>query len=69
MKSQAAYIFRAAAAMWRQSPALTKRLTPSGANPVWNLADLKTGKPTGAGDTTLIASGGTETFSGFAIGT
>ena len=43
MKSQAAYIFRAAAAMWRQSPALTRRLTPSGANPVWNLADLKTG--------------------------
>lgn len=43
MKSQAAYIFRAAAAMWRQSPALTRRLTPSGANPVWNLADLRTG--------------------------
>lgn len=43
MKSQAIYIFRAAVAMWRQSPALTRRLTPSGANPVWNLADLTNG--------------------------
>jgi phage terminase large subunit-like protein len=43
MKSQAIYIFRAAVAMWRQSPALTKRLTPSGQNPVWNLADLNNG--------------------------
>lgn len=43
MKSQAMYVFQAAVSMWRQSPALTKRLTPSGGNPVWNLADLKTG--------------------------
>lgn len=43
MKSQAIYIFRAAAAMWRMSPALTRKLTPSGQNPVWNLADLETG--------------------------
>ena len=43
MKSQAMYIFRAAVAMWRQSPALSRRLTPSGGNPIWNLADLKTG--------------------------
>ena len=43
MKSQAMYIFRAAVAMWRQSPALSSRLTPSGGNPIWNLADLKTG--------------------------
>lgn len=43
MKSQAIYIFRAAVAMWRQSPALTRRLTPSGQNPVWNLADLSNG--------------------------
>lgn len=43
MKSQAMVIFRAATQMWRQSPALMARLTPSGGNPVWNLADLKTG--------------------------
>lgn len=43
MKSQAMVIFRAAVMMWRQSPALSARLTPSGGNPVWNLADLKTG--------------------------
>lgn len=43
MKSQAMVIFRAAVNMWRQSPALFARLTPSGGNPVWNLADLKTG--------------------------
>ena len=43
MKSQAAYIFKAAVAMWRQSPLLYKRLSPSGQNPVWNLADLNTG--------------------------
>ncbi len=43
MKSQAIYIFRAAVAMWRQSPGLYKRLTGSGQNPVWNLADLNTG--------------------------
>lgn len=43
MKSQAMVIFRAAVMMWRQSPALSARLTPSGGNPVWNLADLRTG--------------------------
>lgn len=43
MKSQAMVIFRAAVNMWRQSPALSARLTPSGGNPIWNLADLKTG--------------------------
>jgi len=43
MKSQAMVIFRAAVMMWRQSPALTERLTPSGGNPVWNLTDLKRG--------------------------
>jgi phage terminase large subunit-like protein len=42
-KSQAMVIFRSAVMMWRQSPALLSRLTPSGANPIWNLADLKTG--------------------------
>lgn len=43
IKTQAMVIFRSAVAMWRQSPALTSRLTPSGGNPIWNLADLKTG--------------------------
>jgi phage terminase large subunit-like protein len=43
MKSQAMVVFRAAINMWRQSPALFGRLTPSGGNPVWNLADIKTG--------------------------
>jgi len=43
MKTQAMVIFRAAVQMWRQSPMLKGRLTPSGANPIWNLADLKTG--------------------------
>jgi len=42
-KSQAMVIFRSAVMMWKQSPALAARLTPSGGNPVWNLADLKTG--------------------------
>lgn len=42
MKSQAMYVFQAAVSMWRQSPALFRKLTPSGGNPVWNLADLKT---------------------------
>jgi phage terminase large subunit-like protein len=40
-KSQAMVLFRDAVAMWRQSPSLAKRLTPSGGNPIWNLADLK----------------------------
>lgn len=43
MKSQAMVLFRDAVAMWRQSPPLGQRLTPSGGNPIWNLADLKTG--------------------------
>ena len=43
MKSQAMVIFRAAVMMWRQSPALTQRLTPSGGNPIWQLSDLKRG--------------------------
>lgn len=42
-KTQAAILFKAAVAMVQQSPALSKRLTPSGVNPVWNLADLKSG--------------------------
>ena len=42
-KDQAMVLFRDAVAMRQQSPALAERLTPSGGNPVWNLADLKTG--------------------------
>lgn len=42
-KDQAMVLFRDAVAMVDQSPALYKRLTKSGGNPVWNLADLKTG--------------------------
>lgn len=42
-KDQAMVLFRDAVAMYQQSPALFARLTPSGGNPVWNLADLKTG--------------------------
>lgn len=42
-KDQANVLFRDAVAMRDQSPALAERLLPSGANPVWNLADLKTG--------------------------
>lgn len=40
MKSQAALIFQAAVAMWRQSPPLKEHLTPSGVNPVWQLSHL-----------------------------
>ena len=36
-KDQAAILFRDAVEMWRRSPALTKRLVPSGINPVWQL--------------------------------
>ncbi len=43
IKSQAMVIFRAAVMMWRQSPSLKARLTSSGANPIWNLADTQTG--------------------------
>lgn len=42
-KDQAMVLFRDAVAMVDQSPALATRLTKSGGNPVWNLADLKTG--------------------------
>jgi phage terminase large subunit-like protein len=42
-KSQAMVLFRAAVAMWQQSEGLKRRLTPSGSNPIWNLADLSTG--------------------------
>lgn len=40
-KAQAFVLFRDSVAMYEQSPALKARLTPSGGNPVWNLADLK----------------------------
>ena len=36
-------LFRDAVSMREQSPALARRLIPSGSNPVWNLADLTTG--------------------------
>ena len=42
-KDQAMVLFRDAVAMRQQSPALAARLTASGGNPVWNLADLATG--------------------------
>lgn len=42
-KDQAMVLFRDAVAMVDQSPALYKRLTKSGGNPVWNLSDLGTG--------------------------
>jgi len=42
-KDQAMILFRDAVTMWQNSPTLTKRLTPSGSNPVWNLAHLDTG--------------------------
>lgn len=41
-KAQAFVLFRDSVAMYEQSPALKARLTPSGGNPVWNLADLST---------------------------
>lgn len=41
-KDQAFVLFRDAVAMYEQSPALKKILTPSGGNPVWNLSYLKT---------------------------
>lgn len=40
-KAQAMVLFRDAVAMVDQSPALAKRITKSGGNPVWNLSDLK----------------------------
>ena len=42
-KEQAMILFQDAVKMVRQSPALEKRLTPSGVNPVWNLANLSNG--------------------------
>jgi phage terminase large subunit-like protein len=42
-KDQAMVLFRDAVAMREQSPLLFERLKPSGGNPVWNLADFKTG--------------------------
>jgi phage terminase large subunit-like protein len=42
-KDQAMILFRDAVAMVDQSPALKARLTKSGGNQVWNLADVKTG--------------------------
>lgn len=42
-KDQAMVLFRDAVAMVDQSPALSARLRKSGGNPVWNLADFKTG--------------------------
>lgn len=42
-KDQAMVLFRDAVAMVDQSPALAGRLKKSGGNPVWNLADFKTG--------------------------
>lgn len=42
-KDQAMVLFRDAVAMRELSPALERRLTPSGGNPVWNLADVQTG--------------------------
>jgi phage terminase large subunit-like protein len=42
-KDQAMVLFRDAVAMAEQSPALAARLKKSGGNPVWNLADFKTG--------------------------
>ena len=42
-KDQAMVLYRDAVTMWRNSPALQSRLTPSGGNPVWNLAHLATG--------------------------
>lgn len=40
-RDQAAIPFRDAVEMWRRSPALYKRLAPSGQNPVWQLTYLK----------------------------
>ena len=42
-KDQAMVLFRDAVAMRDMSPALAGRLTKSGGNPVWNLADMRTG--------------------------
>jgi phage terminase large subunit-like protein len=38
-RDQASIAFRDVVSMWQRSPQLTKRLVPSGANPVWQLTD------------------------------
>src|SRR5690606_7960058 len=43
-KDQAAILFRDAVEMWRRSPALFSRLTPSGQNPVWQLTMIPTAR-------------------------
>ena len=56
---QARILFDDAVKMVRQSPMLEERITPSGVNPVYNLADLKTGsffRPVGR-DTGKTGSG------------
>jgi phage terminase large subunit-like protein len=40
-RDQAAILFRDAVEMWRRSPALYRRLIPSGQNPVWQLTHLE----------------------------
>lgn len=40
-KAQAMVLFRDSVAMYDQSPKLKRELTPSGGNPVWNLAHIK----------------------------
>lgn len=40
-KDQAAILFRDAVEMWKRSPALKKRLLPSGQNPVWQLTRVE----------------------------
>ena len=40
-KEQAMILFQDAVKMVRQSPALEKAITPSGVNPVWNLAYIR----------------------------
>ncbi len=42
-KDQAMVLYRDAVAMRQQSPALSERILPSGANPIWNMAVLGTG--------------------------
>lgn len=42
-KDQAMVLFRDAVAMCEQSPALAARIVKSGGNPVWNLADIRSG--------------------------
>lgn len=58
-RDQAMILFQDAVKMVRQSPLLEERLTPSGVNPVWSLADLRKGsffRPVGR-DTGKTGSG------------